>query len=251
MVENFASINLLIKVIIGIIEVRKCILEEPMRVFFIAVSLLMGLTSASLASDLTDNETRCLVLSTTPISIKEDYQPPEEKRPSITDDIKVDEDYSTETKDIALIDPVEKPKHSLAKRATKLIGSVLYIVVDHTARVSLGAIVAHYASDPAGLLASNAIYCLTLSYTGNPTIAYYAKLILTPHIKNATTLLIYYLGTQSPEIVYYSGKTIINTVRLTGQGSKNLLEFIGLLKNEKYKQQLIEMTTLHHSKEGK
>lgn len=159
---------------------------------------------------------------------------------------------------VQLLPAEEKLKEGFAKTTLRATGRGLLHLSEYAARSTLGAAATIYFSVNGITLFMNTT-CTMAAYFGSGDLVLGYAIYATGMMLSipVSTAIIFYLGYRSPEIVYYSGKTVYKTVELTAtgafmafKGTKLTAEHvIKWLKDKKKQKQVIELIELNSPKQ--
>ncbi len=228
-----------------------------MRISYTTALLLLALCTPCVSS----NPLIGLTLSAEPLEstvIVDDYEGQNRQPIELVNTTKlnetpaIDNNYVDQQADSTI--ELQKPATpGLIKSTALLVGSGLYKVGNYSIRVVAGSAAIYYYAQIANQVFSNAAYTAAMYYGSNIAVCNLIYVFSLTTCLPVTTMIVFYVGFKSPDLVYYTGKTIIKTVQLTGQtgilafkGTKySVKHMMEWLQNRKNQKELIELAELH------
>ncbi len=143
----------------------------------------------------------------------------------ITDKPDINADYSVSQKsEIPLALEPSTPQISHGKKVLYFVGRGLRDLSLYTFRYTSGFMASVYFSQSVSLAVNQGV-CFTAAYIGTENIILAQAIYLTGITLSLpiSTAIVFYLGSRSPEIIYYSGKTVYKSIELFGTAISHIL----------------------------
>jgi hypothetical protein len=188
-----------------------------------------------------------------PLEIREDYEDagPIAKILDSTERVNNEDYVSDQKKRDITYRPLQKmtTQDSTLVYVGKTVGrGVLHFLVN-TTRFSLGCVAVQYWGVAACEVVGNTAYAVTLHYTANPWIARAAYHLGRDTLAPLTGAVLFYVAAHTPDLLYFTIKGTIYSLKLTYEGGRWILRtggqvymtFKDLFNNEKQRNGMIEM----------